>query len=495
MRNQTAILSAFDQSQEMSISELLAQTAIPRSTLKRELNRLIDERKIEAVGRGRGRYYRRMATDEGSRVMVFKGGKLAGYLSYEGGRYWFVYERGYRGRELDGLARDETHQAERLFAVFENLIPESDRRDRYLAEGKNLVSILLELDNTHGDFDFAEGGDVADEFADHAPRINWLVAREAILSHHTFPNILTADIWIDPAILHAVGKHSSLSGYQNKIDITLETETHSIIQSPSGADYLLKPYNPANALYDYRNKEQNYLPYLGLNEHLFMSLAKNAYGFDVPWSGIVAGERDFHYVVKRYDRHEGYKYEQRDFAQIMNIPSDQKYYTTSEKLFDAVARVIKSRAERIRVLEFYLFGFVIEHADLHTKNISILHIGRQTYRLSPLYDLIGNGIYHGDSDELALPLGGKRSNLHPEDFYALAERLEISRLQTRRSIRKIVGTFIEAFPDYIEACRQMPHYDHLRTHTSRYTHGSFADDLERFYLRRVASLRERGFVE
>jgi len=93
-----------------------------------------------------------------------------------------------------------------------------------------------------------------------------------------------------------------------------------------------------------------------------MSFAKNAYGFDVPYSGVVVGDRDFHYLVKRYDRYDGDKYEQRDFAQIMDIQSNQKYYTTSERLFDAIADMVKCKEERLKFLEFYLFSFVIENA-------------------------------------------------------------------------------------------------------------------------------------
>jgi len=44
-----------------------------------------------------------------------------------------------------------------LFPIFENLIPESTRRERLLLkDGKilNPLELLLELDNTHGSFDF-----------------------------------------------------------------------------------------------------------------------------------------------------------------------------------------------------------------------------------------------------------------------------------------------------------------------------------------------------
>ena len=209
----------------------------------------------------------------------------------------------------------------------------------------------------------------------------------------------------------------------------------------------------------------------------------------------MAGKRDFHYVVKRYDRYEGYKYEQRDFAQIMNIKSDQKYFTTSERLFDAIGEVVKAKEERVRFLEFYFFSFIIEHADLHLKNISILNIGRDKQRLSPLYDLISNGVYRGDSDELGLALGGKKRNISMDSFYQLSARLGISRLQTKKIAKRVIGIFIEEFPDYIGTSSRIGNFDSLIIQKNRYSFGDFSTELQKFYDRRIESLQHRGFLK
>jgi len=492
-RYEKIIIESFEKHFEQTISELFTNTDIPKRTLNRYLDTLVTNGEIKAVGEGRGRYYQRIYKHKLNQIAVFKSGELLGYLGYEVGRYLFEYEQGYRGKGLDGLGDRCGHASATLFAVFENLIPESDRRDIYVAEGKNLVQILLELGNTHGDFDFVSVDKIHGYQNDYTQRKSWTSVKEHILGENEFFNILDLDIAIDQEVMEEKGKHSSLSGYQNKIDVAIDFTTGEIKQSDN-AHYLLKPYNKESAIYDFRDKNRRYLPYLGLNEHLFMSFAKNAYGFDVPWSGVVAGERDFHYVVKRYDRHEGYKYEQRDFAQIMNIKSDQKYYTTSERLFDAIAEVVKSPEERVRFLEFYLFSFVIEHADLHLKNISVLNIGRDKYRLSPLYDLISNGLYRGDSDELGLPLGGKKQNISMDSFYQLSARLGISKLQTKKSAKRIIEIFIVEFPRYIEACATITAFERLRVQKNRVSFGSFARDLQRFYDRRIESFRERKIL-
>ena len=491
-RYEKIIIESFEKKQEQTISELFTNTGIPKRTLNRYIDGLILKEEIEAIGEGRGRYYRRVLKAKINQIAVFKSAELVGFLGYEVGRYLFEYDGKYKGKRLDGLPSD-IEQSATLFPIFENLIPESDRRNAYLEEGKNLAKILLELENSHGDFDFVSADKLYDYKRDYSSRPNWAGVKQEILEEQGFVNLLNIQINIEKEILEEKGKHSSLSGYQNKIDVNIDFE-RGVIEQRTEALYLLKPYNLESAVYDFRDKEQNYLPYLGLNEHLFMSFAKNAYGFDVPWSAVVAGEKDFHYLVKRYDRYNGYKYEQRDFAQIMNIKSDQKYFTTSERLFDAISEVVKPKEERVKFLEFYIFSFVIEHADLHVKNISIINIGKDKYRLSPFYDLISNGVYRGDSDELGLPLGGKRSKISIDDFYELSSRLGISRLQTKKSIKKIVNIFVEEFPNYIEKCREIRLYADLKIYKSRYSFSSFADSLEKFYNRRVNSLRQRGFL-
>jgi len=492
-RIEKSIISAFQKHNELSSKEIVAATAIPKSTVKKYLVRLLQKGEIEALGQGRGRYYRYRNPQSADQAAVFKSGKLVGYLSYAEGRYVFAYDRTYKGKKLDGLFEDQSSSVE-LFPVFENLIPESDRRDRYTAEGKNLVEILLELENTHGDFDFVSPDRLHTFHRNYSGRKYWITVKERILGRSDFLNLLDLDLEIDKAIMEAKGKYSSLSGYQNKIDIAIDFEKRKVEQSQN-AHYLLKPYHVEHAVFDFRNKSQTYMPYLGLNEHLFMSFAKNAYGFDVPWNGIIVGEKDFHYVVKRYDRYDGYKYEQRDFAQIMNITSDQKYFTTSEKLFDVIGETVKSKEERMRFLEFYLFSFVIEHADLHLKNISVIDVGRDRLRLSPLYDLISNGVYRGDSDELGLPVGGRKRHIPVEAFYALAARIGISTFQSKKIFRNVMEIFIESFPSYIEESSKIALFDRLKIQKNRYSFGSFSDHLQAFYDRRIESLKQRGYFK
>lgn len=154
------IIESFEQKNEQTVSELFENTSIPKRTLNRYLDELILKGEIEAIGEGRGRYYQRILKHRTNQIAVFKSAELVGFLGHEVGRYLFEYEKRYKGKILDGLSKETVLTSATLFPIFENLIPESDRRNAYLAEGKNLAEILLELENTHGDFDFVS----ADKF-------------------------------------------------------------------------------------------------------------------------------------------------------------------------------------------------------------------------------------------------------------------------------------------------------------------------------------------
>jgi len=91
--------------------------------------------------------------------MVLQNGLEVGTLSFTYAKgYLFSYSSSYRGAKLPFLP-ESINESYSLFPLFENLIPESKRRERLLVkDGKvlNPLELLLELDNTHGSFDFTQ---------------------------------------------------------------------------------------------------------------------------------------------------------------------------------------------------------------------------------------------------------------------------------------------------------------------------------------------------
>ena len=181
-----------------------------------------------------------------------------------------------------------------------------------------------------------------------------------------------------------------------------------------------------------------------------MSFAKNELDFNVPYTSLVKGEKEFHYLTKRYDRYENYKYHQKDFAQYLGIESTQKYKTTSEALFTKLNEIIYSEDEKFNALRFYFYSSLIMHSDLHAKNIAALNIGREKNILVPLYDVISVGVYYKNSDALALSINSrylhKKVKFRVEDFYGLADILGINKDKFKIAAKEILITFIEKFP-------------------------------------------------
>ena len=305
--------------------------------------------------------------------------------------YIFSYVSSYQRERFPSLP-NEINSAYALFPIFENLIPESTRRERLLLkDGKvlNPLALLLELDNTHGSFDFLPLESLPMPSLEKQDKIpTWKATKKSILGDNNFVNLLEYELDIPLEALKGVVKsrelYSSLSGYQHKIDVNLNHETREItrVRKEKGelAHYLLKPYAS-----DDRIKNT---PYLALNEHLFMSFAKNELKLDVPCTAIVLGEnRDFYFLLKRYDRYRGYKYHQYDFAQQLHIESEDKYDITILSILDKFREVVKDKKSREDVFCFIVYSSLIKHGDLHAKNIGLIEIREKRWALAPLYDI------------------------------------------------------------------------------------------------------------
>ena len=242
-------------------------------------------------------------------LAVLKNGVFIGILGYGNGSYTFVYDENYEGEALVNMPKDTLLQSSRLYPIFENLLPEYDRRDKFLSQMLDSAEILPLLYNIQGDFQFIPYKIFMCQYQEPIkPRPHWEIVKDQVLLKNDYPNLMDAKILIDKAIMQEYSKkeHSSLSGYQHKIDIDIDFEKKIVIEKERDALYLLKPLNKTMTNYFFRNenRQKAYYPFLALNEHLFMSFAKNELKLDVPWSGIIFSEaneeeRDFHYVIKR----------------------------------------------------------------------------------------------------------------------------------------------------------------------------------------------------
>ena len=499
------LLELFEKYPQLTTAEIIKHTALARRTVQKYLSHLVDRERIEAYGEGRGRYYQRVYGDREAlqHLAVLKNEVLIGKLSYGHGSYAFVYDKNYKGVELLGLLRESENISADLYPLFENLLPEYERRNRLLRELKESADILSQLYNIQGDFKFVPYYKLYKYSSSTEKRPAWHGVKHRVLGENSYPNPLEMDIAISDEILEEYSnqEHSSLSGYQHKIDIHIDFDKKSITEAKQKADYLMKPLNRTMIDYFERdaNRQKKYYPLLALNEHLFMSFAKNELGLNVPWSGIVlARGGDFHYVVKRYDRYENYAYGQYDMAQLLAIASDKKYNTDTLTVMEAFAKKVKSKTAHIDMLKFQVYASLIQHSDFHAKNMGVLDVGKENYILAPLYDVISIGVYNGESHDLGLPLSKERRKFGKyslADYMLIAKSLKIGKIKAKQVIKKSIETFLDNFPRYIQKTIAFENEHHIEIQNTRHSKKRFSGSLESVYQRKVIQLKKQGVLQ
>ena len=500
-----AILDLFEKELQLSKKEIEDKTNIKGSTLNNILKFLVESNQLNRLGKARATYYQRVYNQKYSykNITVLNEGIIVGELKFGDGKYIFSYDKNYKGNELIGIPKDTSPiSSDELFFIFENLIPESHRREKHLnlENFDDLADTLTRLLNTHGSYEFVYTYELFKYQKARDKRPSYTTIKNKLLENYSYPNILDYQLDIDDLILEDKSDidYSSLSGYQNKIDINLNQDKKSIHIDIKNPHYLLKPFN--KNIGEYFGDKKSYYPQVLVNEHLFMSFAKNELNFDVPYNALVYHNNNFHYIIKRFDRYKEFAYEQYDFGQLLNIPSRNKYNASSDEVFIKANEMLKNKDSKIELLRFYFYSYIIQHSDLHVKNIALLNIGKQTFTLSPLYDVISLGVIKGkDIDDLALPIlrvhKTQKSKFTIEDFLYLADILELNHLEVKKEFRNIALKFIEKFPSYIEDTKKLLDYDSLSISKTRQKKTNLISKLQSFYDERIIALKKANIFK
>ena len=218
---------------------------------------------------------------------------------------------------------------------------------------------------------------------------------------------------VDLAKLHtlalAMVGRQSLSGVQRKVSVGLTADKQTLQVALGDSQCILKPQS---ATY----------PELPQNELLTMRIAELT-GVQIPACGLVTlADASLAYLVRRFDRlTDGTKQRQEDFCQLALLPAKQKYDGSAE----LCARLVKKYAtepviEALRLFRLVLAAWWTGNGDMHLKNFSIVTDASGISRLSPAYDLVCTRLVIED-DDLALPVGGKKSKLTRRDWVAFGE--------------------------------------------------------------------------
>ena len=99
------------------------------------------------------------------------------------------------------------------------------------------------------------------------------------------------------------------------------------------------------------------------------------------------------------------------------------------------------------------FSHAIGNSDMHLKNFSLIETisGSRSYVLSAAYDMLPtNVVMPEDTEQLALTLNGKKTNLHRSDFLTFADTCGIP----AKSAEKMINKIASMQPIYLAMCRR-----------------------------------------
>lgn len=230
----------------------------------------------------------------------------------------------------------------------------------------------------------------------------------------------------------------SIQGMQPKVSTVLRVTNGRMEVVDNGGRFIVKP---PHLIY----------PELPENEALTMSLAETV-GIEVPVHGLLLNaDNTRSYFIRRFDRQGWGKLPVEDFAQLSGASRDTKYDSSTERLIEVIDRFCTfPTLERLKFLDRLLFAFLTGNEDMHLKNWSLITRDDKV-ELSPAYDLLNSTIPNSKSrEELALPLGGRKSNLRAKLFwgYLAGDRLGLSAAQVGQA-RKRFAEASATWPDRI----------------------------------------------
>lgn len=193
-----------------------------------------------------------------------------------------------------------------------------------------------------------------------------------------------------------------------------------------------------------------------------MQMAKASGIKTVPFAlmRMPADQDHFAYITKRIDRilpdnktGQTQMLAMEDFCQLDGRLTQDKYRGSYERCAKIITKYSMNPGLDLSELFFRIvFSYVIGNSDMHLKNFSLIETksGSQSYVLSAAYDMLPTNVFiPEDTEQFALTLNGKKSNLHRSDFAAFADTCGIS----VKSAEKMINKIVSMQPIYLAMCR------------------------------------------
>jgi len=245
-------------------------------------------------------------------------------------------------------------------------------------------------------------------------------------------------------------KGYTVPGVQKKLSLHLESGKEprlTIVNYPIG--FILKP----------QTTEFQALPEA---EYHVMQMAATTGIKTVPFALLrMPTDQDrLAYITKRIDRiipnsktGQTQMLAMEDFCQLDGRLTQDKYRGSYERCAKIIARY--SINPGLDLSELFLrvaFSYAVGNSDMHLKNFSLIETisGSRSYVMSAAYDMLPtNVVMPEDTEQLALTLNGKKTNLRRSDFLTFADTCGIPAKSAEKMIRKIASMQ----PTYIAMCR------------------------------------------
>lgn len=240
---------------------------------------------------------------------------------------------------------------------------------------------------------------------------------------------------LDRLAEQVIRAQTSLTGVQPKLSLNLNKHEGSSRLTIVGlwGDYIFKPQTD-----DY--------PQLPENEDLTMHLAEAAKISVVPHSLIRLADGKLGYITKRIDRtKKGEKIDMEDMCQLTQHPTEYKYKGSYEQIAKTIAQYSGTpKLDLTNYMFLLLFCFVTGNNDMHLKNFS-LYRPSAYYQLTPAYDLLNVAIANPkDTEELALPLSGRKTKLCMTDFLNSAKTMGLE----EKVVLRLIASLHKALPKW-----------------------------------------------
>jgi serine/threonine-protein kinase HipA len=186
------------------------------------------------------------------------------------------------------------------------------------------------------------------------------------------------------------------------------------------------------------------------NEHVTMRIAE-AFGMNTVQSSLIRLQSgELSYITKRVDRNtKGEKIHMLDMFQILE--AFDKYKSSMEKIGKALSDYSDDTLlDKLYFFELTVFSYLTGNNDMHLKNFSMIDKGTN-WSLAPAYDLLNVNLANpSDTEEMALPVEGKKKRLRKDHFERFGQGLDLNDKQIEGVFKRFLKNKQIAF-DWIDS--------------------------------------------